>query len=386
MCELMGISCNKEVTATFSFNLLTSHSPYNPHGWGLAFYPDESVQIFKEPVRADKSDLAKFISIYTKIKSTIFISHIRQKSKGKEVFKNTHPFSREWNGRSYVFAHNGTVPTIHPLGSSPKGVFQPVGETDSEMIFCNLMDLISRHNLDLGNEADLSLMEDHLRGLNRIRGAKINCLLSDGKRLLCYRDSHSHKNLYLLQRKPGDLVEGQHLEDDELSVLLHVKKAQDEKACIVATEPLTCENWTGLAPGTITVLEKGEVVYPSPMDLEEVSVIQAEVYDSPSWAEGRQGFPDVVGIPEKLRKRLEIDLGGSASLVHGEKALELRVYPSDKRLVNVDSPSAADNRECHVWLPPQARKKLGIRPMKNRIGKASFKRKYDYVGITKTCS
>lgn len=381
MCELLGISCNKKVRASFSFKILKSNAKNNPDGWGLAFYPDESVQIFKEDKEAHKSKLAQFLSSYNEMKSNIFICHIRKWKSETRAHKNSHPFSREWNGKSYVFAHNGSIQNIQTLENSLKGPFQPIGFTDSEKIFCNLMGLISRHHLDLGDEKDLSLLEDHLRGLNRIRGAKINCLLSDGKRLVCYRDSHSHKNLYLLQRKPGELVEGQHLEDDELSVLLHVKKAQDEKACIVATEPLTYETWTGLAPGTLIVLEKGEVVYPSPMDLEEISVIQAEVYDSPSWAEGRQGFPDVVGMPEKLRKRLGVELGGRVSLLHSGKALELCVCRSDKKLVKVDSPSAADNRECHVWLPPQVRKKLGLMLTENRNGKASFKRKYDYAGI-----
>jgi len=354
----------------------------NPHGWGLAFYPDESAQIFKEPRKADKSELASFLEKYDQIKSNIFVSHIRLwKDEKTWAYKNSHPFSREWNGKSYVFAHNGSVPNIKALEGSLKGPFRPIGITDSEKIFCNLMGLISCHHLDFGDEADLSLMEDHLRGLNRLRGAKINCLLSDGKRLLCYRDSHSHKNLYILQRRPGVLAEGQHFEDDELSVLLHVKKAEDEKACIVATDPLTCENWTALAPGTLTVLEKGEVVYPSPMDLEEANTIQAEVYDSPAWANGSEGFPNVLGIPEKLRKRLGVNLGGKVRLVHGERALELCVCRSDERLVKVDSPSAANNRECHVWLPPQVRKKLGLRLAENRNEKASFKRRYDYVGI-----
>jgi len=380
MCELLGISCNKKVGASFSFKHLASHSKKNPHGWGLAFYPDESVQIFKEPERADESQLAKFIPKYDRVCSNIFISHIRLWKAETMAYKNSHPFSREWSGRSYVFAHNGKVPNL-PKSSVSQGCFHPIGITDSEKVFCNLMGFISLENLDFLDEADLSLMEEHLRHINHGRNVRLNCLLSDGNRLLCYRDLHCHKNLFLLQRGAGAIPEGHHYEDEELSIQLHIKKGRDERACIVATEPLTSESWTDLAPGTLTVLEKGEIVYPSPMDFEDPNVIYAEVYDSPSWAEGWQGFPNVVGMPEKLRKRLGVELRERVSLEFGGKSVVLSVCPSDKRLTNIALGSVADNRESHVWLPPRKREELGLKVTGTCEGKHSFKKKYGCVAI-----
>ena len=378
MCELLGVSCNQEVRASFSFKRLAANSKQNPHGWGLAFYPDESVQIFKEPRRADKSPLAKFIGKYDRVLSKIYISHIRQWKTKTKAYKNSHPFSREWKGRSYVFAHNGSVPNLASVLQSP---FQPIGITDSEKVFCNLMAFISEENLNFEDRADLSLLEEHLRHINQSRNAKLNCLLSDGSRVLCYRDIHCHKNLYLLQRDSQAPAEGQHYEDEELSVQLHIKKSKDEKACIVATKPLTKENWSALTPGTLTVLENGEVVYPEQVDFEETNMIRAEVYDSPAWAETLTGFPNVVGMPKKLRNCLGVNLRDKVSLVHGEKLVNFNLYCSDKKLTGAASRSVADNRECHVWLPPRARENLGLEITEIREGKDSFKKKFGRVGI-----
>ena len=51
MCELLAMSFNLPVTPNISFKAFRSRSERNPDGWGIAFYPDESVQIIKEPTK-----------------------------------------------------------------------------------------------------------------------------------------------------------------------------------------------------------------------------------------------------------------------------------------------------------------------------------------------
>ena len=78
MCELLGISFNLPVNPKISFKGFQQRGECNPDGWGIAFYPDESAQIFKEPVEAAESSLANFIQEYSGIKSNIFIAHVRK--------------------------------------------------------------------------------------------------------------------------------------------------------------------------------------------------------------------------------------------------------------------------------------------------------------------
>ncbi|RKZ31302.1 hypothetical protein DRQ33_07185 [bacterium] len=72
---------------------------------------------------------------YPEIKSKLFIAHVRYGNSGSITYMNTHPFSRELNGKDYTFAHNGTLSSFENLST---GRFQPVGETDSENVYCHI--------------------------------------------------------------------------------------------------------------------------------------------------------------------------------------------------------------------------------------------------------
>jgi len=50
MCELLAMSFNLPVRPNISFRGFRHRGESNPHGWGIAFYPDESAQIIKEPI------------------------------------------------------------------------------------------------------------------------------------------------------------------------------------------------------------------------------------------------------------------------------------------------------------------------------------------------
>jgi predicted glutamine amidotransferase len=96
----------------------------------LALYPDEkAAQVFKEPVEAGQSHLAEFLMDYKYLKSRIFIGHVRYASGGGRTYRNTHPFERVLQGKSIVFAHNGTLKDFE---SERSNEFSPLGETDSE--------------------------------------------------------------------------------------------------------------------------------------------------------------------------------------------------------------------------------------------------------------
>ena len=113
MCELLGLSFNLPVRPTVSFRGFRARGGRNPEGWGLAFYPGKSAQIYKEPIEAGESAMAKFLLSYEHLQSNIFIAHVRLASTGAQSHQNTHPFSREVHRSEYVFAHNGTLGTAH---------------------------------------------------------------------------------------------------------------------------------------------------------------------------------------------------------------------------------------------------------------------------------
>ncbi len=164
----------------------------------MAFYPlcGKAVQVIKEPINANKSALADFIKEYDRFRSSILLSHIREATY-KISIANTHPFTREVNGREYAFAHNGVLHKYQNKFST-KG-YKPIGATDSEYALCHLL------NVMVGASAvrDRTIFPQLEKEMGKINEyGTFNCLFIDGEHLFCYRDKTEHKNICYTKRKP----------------------------------------------------------------------------------------------------------------------------------------------------------------------------------------
>jgi predicted glutamine amidotransferase len=65
-----------------------------------------------------------------------------------------HPFVRELWGRYWVFAHNGD---LENYASAPARQLSPVGDTDSELAFCWLMQELAKSHAGVPSVAELTL-------------------------------------------------------------------------------------------------------------------------------------------------------------------------------------------------------------------------------------
>ena len=254
MCELLGMSFNKEVRPNISFRGFRYRGEANPHGWGLAFYPDESAQVFKEPIRARRSVLSEFLQDYENVWSRTFVAHVRFTSVGSKSHKNTHPFYRELNGKEYVFAHNGTLGNYEQLAL---GRFKPIGETDSEYTFCYLLGCIDEQVGEHWTREDFDWLAEKLQEINEY--GNFNCIFSDGEHLFCYFDRGGYNGLRFVHRKTpfGNI----HLLDEDWEINLREEKDPDQRGYIVATEELTDEPWHDFKFGELLVFKNGEIIY-----------------------------------------------------------------------------------------------------------------------------
>lgn len=261
MCELLGLSFNKPVSVNVSFRGFRNRGKYNRDGWGFAYYPDydnsskvlcNSAQIFKEPISSESSDLSRFIINNHRIKSKIYISHVRYASSGSKSHCNTHPFNRELFGKEYVFAHNGTLLGFNPFLTD----YIPIGQTDSERAFCFILDKIKEKQIQNWSKEHFDFLENLLNEINDY--GNFNCLLSNGEFLFCYYDKSAYKGLYFVKREaPFDVIK---LLDEDFEVNLPEEKSQDQKGFIIATSPLTNENWQEFIPGELKVFKDGEII------------------------------------------------------------------------------------------------------------------------------
>jgi glutamine amidotransferase len=243
------------MAANISIHEFATRGHDNPDGWGLAWYPDRSAAVVKEAIAWQSSKHTVFLESYPDLRSAIYLGHVRHKTVGGPVtHADTHPFCRELGGAEYCFAHNGTLMNL--AEAFPLSRFRPIGLTDSEHVFCHLLDAIADECGDLRTEASWRWLHARLLAMNA--HGKMNVLLSDGLSLFCYHDLRGHKGLHW-RRLPALANEPKRLEDEELQIDLEAAAAN--RGVVVATCPLSGGGWNPFVPGQLLVLRKGVAKY-----------------------------------------------------------------------------------------------------------------------------
>lgn len=254
MCELLGMNCNVPTDICFSFRGFQQRgggTGVHRDGWGIAFFEGKGARVFLDPEPSVNSAIAELVSHYP-IRSRNVIAHIRKATHGSVRLENTHPFMRELWGHHWIFAHNGKMPDFYP---ELNGQFLPVGDTDSERVFCWLLqNLRSR----FGNVMPprIALLDALWELTNDLANQGIlNFLLSNGDCLFAHCSEHLH---YLVRRAPFSVA---HLKDQDVSVDFNELTRPNDSVVIVATQPLTDnESWHKMPAGTLWLFSDGEPI------------------------------------------------------------------------------------------------------------------------------
>lgn len=241
---------------TLSFTGFSQRGGCTDHhadGWGIAFFesdcatPGKGVRHFVDKSSAATSPIAQMLKTYP-IKSHNVVAHVRKATVGRVSLENCHPFVRELWGRNWVFAHNGDLKNYAP---KLHGNFKPVGNTDSELAFCWLMQELAKSHAGVPTVEELS---QTLRELvpQIAKHGTFNFLLSNGQALWAHATTKLH---YVLRAHPFRQV---HLKDEDLTVNLAELNSPEDRLAIVVTEPLTTdEDWVAMLPGQLMVFVDG---------------------------------------------------------------------------------------------------------------------------------
>ncbi|CCO49432.1 glutamine amidotransferase class-II [Vibrio nigripulchritudo SOn1] len=254
MCELLGMSANVPTDICFSFTgLMQRGGNTGPHrdGWGITFYEGKGFRTFKDPKPSCRSKIAELVQNYP-IKSKAVISHIRQANRGGVNLENTHPFTRELWGRYWTFAHNGQLTGYDGLHS---GSTRPVGETDSELSFCWLLNRLQERYPEppqdmVGVFRYIAECCDELRELG-----VFNMLLSDGEYVMTYCTNHLY---WITRRAPFGEAS---LIDEDVTIDFQQETTPNDIVTVIATQPLTDnEEWFRMKPGEYNIFHFGELI------------------------------------------------------------------------------------------------------------------------------
>lgn len=257
MCQLLGMNSHLPASLTLSFTGFSQRGGCTDHhgdGWGIAFFesddstPGKGVRHFVDKQSAATSPIAQMLKNYP-IKSHNVVAHVRKATVGLVTLENTHPFVRELWGRYWVFAHNGDLKAYAP---QLHGHFKPVGNTDSELAFCWLMQELSK------SHADVPTVDELTRTLQELvphisKHGTFNFLLSNGQALWAHA---STKLCYVVRQHPFSEVQ---LKDEDVTVDLSQLNGPDDRLVIVVTEPLTTnENWVAMEAGALHAFADGQ--------------------------------------------------------------------------------------------------------------------------------
>jgi len=252
MCQLLGMNCNTPTDVTFSFSGFAQRGGVTDHhadGWGIAFFEGHGVRHFVDHQSASQSPIADLIRRYP-IQSRNVIAHIRKATQGEVSLENCHPFVRELWGRYWVFAHNGNLENYAPR---LHGSFKPVGQTDSELAFCWLMQELAKSHASVPTVAELSLTLNELVPQIAQHGT-FNFLLSNGQALWAHASTNLH---YVLRRHSFTQAT---LSDEDVRVNFADVTRETDRVAVVVTAPLTTdEAWTPFQPGRVYTFEEGDL-------------------------------------------------------------------------------------------------------------------------------
>ncbi len=255
MCELLGMSANVPTDICFSFSGLKERGGQTgPHkdGWGISLYEGKASRSFHDPAPSISSEVADLIERHA-IKSKIIISHIRQANRGKVCLENTHPFTRELWGCSWVFAHNGQ---LNGIRKKTLRFYHPVGTTDSEYAFCYMMDRIRRRFPKRpAKQKDLWCYINRLARELNILGV-FSFLLSDSRHLFAYC---SNQMSWVTRQYP--FTEAKLIDTGEV-MDFREKFSTHDKVTVIASHALTeNENWNLMDKGDFVVFKNGQAIH-----------------------------------------------------------------------------------------------------------------------------
>ncbi|MFB2538998.1 class II glutamine amidotransferase [Acinetobacter sp. c3-l95] len=280
MCQLLGMNCNVPTDIHFSFQGFRARGGLTDHhedGFGIAFFEQSDcgvgLRVFHDDKPSHLSPIADLIGNYP-IRALNVVAHIRKATQGNRCLANTHPFVRELWGEQWVFAHNGQMnrdflAKIQQSAQQDFSHYQAVGNTDSERVFCYLLNQLKQKFPKKPQDSQLfAFLTEQCREF--AKHGLFNCLLSNGNWQLAYASSLL---FYLTRQAPfGEAV----LSDHEVAINFADVTTAHDRVTVFATIPLTSnEIWQQLSVNECLIFRDGAICYQDRLnDAEALSIEQ----------------------------------------------------------------------------------------------------------------
>jgi transglutaminase-like putative cysteine protease/predicted glutamine amidotransferase len=261
MPNLFAMSFEGDLAPSFDLRCLSGGGKL-PDGWGIGFYPggEPSASVLKEPAPPPGSIRSQLVRSWEHLESSVFLLHIRTATWGRPTDANTQPFCRSRAGRDWLMAHSGSLRERLPHRHDAR--YEPIGSTDTESVFCELLSRVAERGWRSLGDADLPELQRWFDELNS-RGS-LTVILTDGRDLCVYADRDGAGGLHLCELYPPE--NEQDFGDDDLVVSLSRRGVKSRKGVVLSStrlsppaNPAASMPWRQLAPGSLVIVRQGAI-------------------------------------------------------------------------------------------------------------------------------
>jgi glutamine amidotransferase len=247
MCDLFALSASKNYTAAQSLPLFAVRGRANVHGWGIGFFRNNLPVVEKsgEKVFTDGRLHGSFQRLARVVNSPTIVAHIRYKSSGDVDECHAHPFTLDFWGQSWIFAHNGKAPAIEPYLSPRQPVLE--AKSDSARAFEFFRDFFLEAESRRASTPFILVLKEALRSLLREYPGEYNFLLTNGRVLWAFTN---HRRFRLLKGS---------------------KKLEEALLLTTIDEGLSAEDWKRIAAkpgsgGKLLLIAGGDLLHLEDLD------------------------------------------------------------------------------------------------------------------------
>lgn len=267
MPNLFAMSFEGTLAPSFDLRCLEKGRGPLPDGWGIGYYPagEPSAPVLKEPAPTHGSLRGELVRAWDHLESSLFVLHIRSATWGQNTLANTQPFVRSFAGRDWLIAHSGSLKQRFELSATgldlaPAPRFEPVGATDTELIFCELLNRAAELGKRSIGEIPPEVLGAWLDEMND--QGSVSLVLTDGHDLVAYADRRGDGAMYVWELLPP--YSEVRIGDRDLAIDLTQRGIKGRKGVLVSSVPLEGESkvkpaWVEVPPGELLVVRQGAI-------------------------------------------------------------------------------------------------------------------------------
>ncbi len=260
--DIFAISLDAKSSPSINITLPNQIDGSHSLGWGFGWYPEDHAfaMVIKDPSARGEQVLINAITDWSIFRSTVFFSKVRGASTGY-IHTDTQPFSRSYAGRDWVFMHNGDLDKSALLNQFgvPKPFFEPLGSTDSEYIFCDLLAKFYSKNARSISDVDEESLHTWFTEYDQYGSADM--CISDGDTIVCFHGSHSPKKMYYTRIQPPNNQGIYSAVSAQVS--LHDPRDTYRTALIVSSCPFDNIDCVEMHANQLLVVRRGSIIWDS---------------------------------------------------------------------------------------------------------------------------